>query len=548
LEGEKQGKQSSAYLKNDFVRMKALTSNFNQEGKMKEEGRNCWKILLLLIALSFLLRVLLIFYPEPIYNDGVEYVRHAKEVLVGNWTGGKSTPDSLTAGKSTPAYPVFIALSYLLAKNFERAGILVSVIFGTLLVLPVFYLGKAIFGEKVAVLSGLLTAVHPVFHMNSGSVLTESTYHFFIATSVLFGWHTFWQGKFHHILLFSFFVFLAYMTRPEGIGLLFVFLVWVLFVNPPEAKRVWTKRVGIILLAFSCFLLFSSPYLLQLRKELGGWQISKKATFSIGSISDEENTSFEASVLKERINVAFLLKNPTALLGKIGVGFLESFFKFQQVYNTILFLLAILGWIRIFKLRSSCAFKANFYILSHHLFFFAFVLPFFWVIRRYTSQMISISIPWAALGCLEVVGWLPRWIERERLRKKVSLILLVILLGVIFIQGRVTHTRNIRVIRKEVGLWMKDHLPRGAKMMSRFPQEAFYAELPWVGIPVKSYEEILRKARSKEVRYLILDGNIEEDSPGFFEKIKKEDLILLKEFKDKKGRRMVVFEIVYPEK
>jgi len=97
---------------------------------------------------------------------------------------------------------------------------------------------------------------------------------------------------------------------------------------------------------------------------------------------------------------------------------------------------------------------------------------------------------------------------------------------------------------------MKDHLSRGAKMMSRFPQEAFYAEMPWVsiGVRVRSYEEILREARSNKVRYLIMDETIEKNSPGFSEKIREEDLILLKEFRDHKGRKMVVYEIIYPGK
>ena len=84
--------------------------------------------------------------------------------------------------------------------------------------------------------------------------------------------------------------------------------------------------------------------------------------------------------------------------------------------------------------------------------------------------------------------------------------------------------------------------------MSRLPQEAFYADLPWIIIPEKSYEEILREARSHKVRYLVIDRNIEKDSPGFSGKIKQEDLILLNEFRDHKGRRMVVYEIIYPGK
>jgi hypothetical protein len=158
--------------------------------------------------------------------------------------------------------------------------------------------------------------------------------------------------------------------------------------------------------------------------------------------------------------------------------------------------------------------------------------------------MVSISIPWAALGCLEVAAWVHRWVERESLKKRVSIILLFLLLGGLFIQGRVLHPREHRVIQKEAGLWMKDHLPRGVKMMSRLPQEAFYAEQEWTVIPVGGYEKVLRVARSKGVKYLVIDDAIEKDSPGFLEKIKEKDLILLKDLKRKK-QKMVIFEIIY---
>jgi len=171
----------------------------------------------------------------------------------------------------------------------------------------------------------------------------------------------------------------------------------------------------------------------------------------------------KAGGIKEKINLRALAKKPLTLLGKIGGGLLKSFIGFFQVLNPILFFLTLLGWVKIFKMKSSFTFKANFYILSHHVFFFAFVLPLYWIERRYVSQMVSFSIPWAALGCLEVAGWLPRWIGKEPLRKKVSLILLLLLLGGIFVHGRVTSTRDIRVIRRETGLWMKEHMPKGPR-------------------------------------------------------------------------------------
>jgi len=93
---------------------------------------------------------------------------------------------------------------------------------------------------------------------------------------------------------------------------------------------------------------------------------------------------------------------------------------------------------------------------------------------------------------------------------------------------------------------MKDHLPREGKIMSSLPQEAFYAELPWLHMPSKGYEEILKSARGQGVRYLTIDEKIEKDSPGFFSQLKGEDLAFVKDFK-RKNRSMAIFEVVYPK-
>ena len=90
---------------------------------------------------------------------------------------------------------------------------------------------------------------------------------------------------------------------------------------------------------------------------------------------------------------------------------------------------------------------------------------------------------------------------------------------------------------------MRDHLPRGQKMMSKMGQESFYGELAWARLPEKDYEEILREARNKGVRYLVVDENIERDSPGFLERSKKGELKPLLELKRNK-RFMIVYEIL----
>jgi hypothetical protein len=92
---------------------------------------------------------------------------------------------------------------------------------------------------------------------------------------------------------------------------------------------------------------------------------------------------------------------------------------------------------------------------------------------------------------------------------------------------------------------MKENVSKEGKIMSSWPQEAFYAERPWIHMPSKGYDVILKEARSQGVRYLVTDEKIEEDSPGFLGKINKEDLLFVKDLK-RNHRSMTVFEVVYP--
>ena len=292
------------------------------------------KFLLGLLLFAFLLRFPLLLYPEVIRYDGVEYIRHAKLILSGDWTGGKAPP----------LYPALIAFAHLFIPDAEIAAILISVIFGTLLVLPVFYLGREIFDERIGILSAVIVIVHPFLNSYSGSVLTESTYYFLAAMIVLVGWRAFQRGRGREAILFGLLTALAYLTRPEGIGFLIVFSLWTLIVNPLGEKRSWTRRAGIVILTIFSFLLLSGPYLLEIRKATGRWGITKKFTIAMESSSPAEDAqSIEAITKKKEISLLSLARNPLIVLKKVGAGFFQSLYVFQQAYNPLLFFFALLA-------------------------------------------------------------------------------------------------------------------------------------------------------------------------------------------------------------
>jgi 4-amino-4-deoxy-L-arabinose transferase-like glycosyltransferase len=514
------------------------TTNSSKGGDQMEweQKPRVWKFILLAFLIALVLRMLLIVYPEVIHNDGTEYIRHAKQFASGEWSGGKSPP----------LYPSLIALAHFFTQDYERAGILVSVVFGALLVLPVFYLGKEIFGEKVGFIAALFATVHPILYTSSGSVLTESTYYFFLATSVLFGWYAFSKGGLCRPLLFALFTTLAYLTRPEAVGFLIIFSVWTLVVNPPDGERRFFKRAGIISVALISFVAFSFPYLLQIRHDTGRWALSKKTKVLLGSFSEEEEAPSLQYLRKRRgITLSSIVKHPLPVLGKTSVGLLNSLYRFQQAYHPLLFILVVVGWVFLFR-KKGVSRKANLFLTAFLIFYFAFVFPFFFISRRYSSQMISISLPWAAFGLLELGEWVKaRYLKKERRKHFLTAVLVLLLIG-FFVQARGSHRREERYILREAGLWMKDSLVKGSKVMSRMPQVPFYAKMAWLIMPEGASMAILGEARRKEATYLVVEEDIGENSPGGWDTVKREDLVPVKEFKKMK-QRIIIFEVVYPQ-
>ena len=106
-------------------------------------------LLLLPLLLALLLRLPLFIWPEVIYNDSTIYVRAAKGILEGKWA------ETIVP----PFYPMLIAAAQFVTGDFELAGILISIIFGTLLIIPVFNLGRELYDARVGMIAALLATV-----------------------------------------------------------------------------------------------------------------------------------------------------------------------------------------------------------------------------------------------------------------------------------------------------------------------------------------------------------------------------------------------------
>ena len=152
------------------------------------EGLSERKVLLSLLGITFGLRLYIVLMAAGLPNDSAGYGFMARDFLRGDFLKGLSPAFH-------PLYPYLISLLSPGASHVEITGRLISLFFGTVALVPVYYLVKEAFGQRVAVFSGLFYCFHPYLVTYSGMLLSEATYWCLLTLSVYFFWFGLKRGK-----------------------------------------------------------------------------------------------------------------------------------------------------------------------------------------------------------------------------------------------------------------------------------------------------------------------------------------------------------------
>jgi hypothetical protein len=219
-------------------------------------------------------------------------------------------------------------------------------------------------------------------------------------------------------------------------------------------------------------------------------------------------------------------------------------YHYLRAYHFSLWLFLFFGLIRVRrKVIAYELFLAS--LVLFHLFSLSTFLP---STIRLSVPVIPLSLFWAGLGILEI----KRYLEKIKISNPEKVIFLFILL-VILIQlpQSLTPERRRRAEQKKVGLWLKQNTPPDAIIMSNSPQETFYADREFMmlpqgistpGNPGKSYREIIYYAKTKGVRYILVNKNTHEMNPGFIESIQSTDL---REIFRRADQASIIYEVIY---
>jgi 4-amino-4-deoxy-L-arabinose transferase-like glycosyltransferase len=417
------------------------------------------------IALTLGVRLYLFHNYYTINNDGILYIEAARHFWEGEWGKG-------LASFYPPLFPLMITAAYPITGEWELAGQFWPLLLGILMIFPLFGLLYRVYGYRAAQWAIFFYSVSPYLARLSLEVRSEVPYAFFLVLAL----YRFQLGleKGSAPAFFSAGVSsgLAYLERPEGIGIVMLGVLFLLASGWIGHRwQDMALKLSVLILGF---VIFSAPYMLYLRWDTGHWVMTRKTGLVFSMAVSRYGVDREGETRVEDTNqvrvVDFIASHPLTYLKKV---FLDSFrslgFYFEALHYSYLPFLLI-GWIIFFRGRFWEKKDFLFLIL---IFFYLGTFALLHITRRYGVPLIPVSLGWVASGYLALTAYLDGKLAMRWSKVAASAIL------VFFIA--VTLPKTLQAIGwdkyylREAGMYLREK-PGNPTIVTTNGRVAFYAE------------------------------------------------------------------------
>jgi 4-amino-4-deoxy-L-arabinose transferase-like glycosyltransferase len=517
-------------MKRDSIR---LAQKMARRSSSLVRNPEFWALLGLVIA-SLTLRTALVRIDRIVRWDEPDYLILGRNLFTGRGYTVSGRPELHYA----PLFPLTTGVLYPLTHDMKLNSDICFVLFGTLTLLPFYWLSKRLFGVRIAIMAALLLCFFPALNaavLFWGTML-EPLYLFLLCAAFCAVWVAWEKQSTAACVAAGALYGLAYLTKPEAIVYVGLMLVLLVLGNLRRRSRFrWRSILGIVGMALA-FVLVISPYLGFLYRQTGRIMISGKlgVTYVAGQgavehdpglydralsrldEAGEEIIWFSADRFKYNI-VDLIQADPRGFVRRVweNVNTLEGVLFARQVFPFYLLSLVALG------LFGSAWNKDR---TIKELLLVAGVLPVFVFLPfhielRYFAPMLPILLLWVAKGIAALADWLEQTstnlrlplqqdVVPARLRRDVTILFsLLLVLYFVVLQPRVVRDglAEMNLSRREAGNWLKAHALAEALIMSRDTEVPFYAERRWAATPNEEYARFIAYVRKRGAAYLVVD-------------------------------------------
>lgn len=478
-----------------------------------------------------------VFYPfhyeeGGISADAVFDAQIARNILLGDGLGWQAT-------LQPPFHAILTSAVYPLTGNILTAGILISKLMWWLLPIPVYILAKEMFGTKIALISAILAFFHPHFSFSSGMMEPTVTYPTLLLLGISFTWLAFSRRSFFYSILGGLFFSFSYLARSEGllIFLLSFACMVLIFIKELPNKRD-TRKVLILLVLLTSFILASLPYILFLKDTYGKIVLSPKSTYvqiwmkwriyhdyNLNGLSESQDPKLWGLSKNGKLMwqepkgvgdlVQYLMSQPEKSLRVYLANFSRQIpgripnnsgqWLYPQVYPWY-FVIPALFWIVVsFAGREKR--KETLFLLSP----FAILL----VLPVFSDGWWKYLLPYSPFLIILAVAGFSHVCERFRSRHLMpaaAIVIVIYSLWTVKASPLVKHGDKGVIARgsmveeqKKAGKWAQKRFAGTLNYMVQWSKLAYYLNGRWTAMPVTDYNGMVWYAKKNKADYLVFE-------------------------------------------
>jgi 4-amino-4-deoxy-L-arabinose transferase-like glycosyltransferase len=513
-----------------------LAGTMSGEGVEESRAPVSYKWLVAILLAAFLLRLGFMLQFTPIISgDGCEYIRMGIELRDGKpLTGSFDWPETMYG----TLYPVLIAGVSKLGFSAEHAAYLLSLLFGTGLVLAAFLLARYVYGTRVGYLAAVLFAVFPIFIGLSGSVFNETIY----LTLWLFGiyWSIRALDSFRPMdfLLAGVFFGLSTLSRPEAFAYP-VFIIFAISIVALLRKISWLKALRGAALVFGAWLVLMAPYAAFQHRHTGQYRFEGKwnINYTLGNRIDAGMGYFQAGftmddklkmigpLLDSSLYAAYTPYSnalPTKLRYFAHAIRRNWLMTYEELFSVdiggpVTILLVVLGLFG--RPWDSRRMRHEFILVVMAISIVFLLLTAAHIEHRYAYPLPVICLLWAAAGLDVFRDWITRTLSslaeavRPYAHRAAQAAVVLLCAALVFFSSVGMRTDWFFMIQqkdflgiKDAGQWLHAQPPSAKKMFGFEGRVAYYADATIIIFPYTDSATALRYLESKNVDYIVLDS------------------------------------------
>lgn len=439
------------------------------------------KILAIILLLALILRIGFLPIKYGIRSDTAEFIVAGQNFIAGN--GYLSITGRLDTA-FPPLYPIMIGIGGLILDPI-LAGRLISILFGTLLIIPIYLLGRKLYGRNVGLMAALFVAFYFSLIYGSVTALTEMTFTAITVYGIFLGLKALEDKRLRYYFFAGVIIALSYLTRTEGFGYLVILgLFTVIYLKGKALKPLLVLLVG--------FFLVASPYILYVYEESGEFINNKNAFFILGieqhfagepatgyNISQGADTvldTYQGKIGRDTALLPYIMNNPN----KVAYSWMQN--EWHILANRIphkfpVWLIAIAGgglFVAVWKKKHAYMAVVILYPIISYGFY----------VTSARSAMLTIALLIIYLGAgTRAMG---------KFMKKEKLAALLVLLSIMPFLALPATWENLEGDKEliELGQYIKETTPEDAKIMTNNAEIGYYADRTVVLKPYANGSEL----------------------------------------------------------